>query len=535
MTGMGGLPAAAGRHDASMASTVHVPSIEAVGMTKRFGPLLALDGVSLAVVPGSFHAILGENGAGKSTLVKCIMGYHRPDAGQLLVDGVRRSVHNPRQALGLGLGLVYQHFTLVPSMTAAENLVLAQERIPAVIDWDEARARIAAFQRSMPFAVDPDARVTSLSAGEKQKLEILKQLYLGRRVLILDEPTSVLTPAEADEVLGMLRDLAQAGTLSVVLITHKFREVLAFATQATVLRNGRVVGSGRVAELGESELGAMMFGRGTAFAAARREERAPGPTLLEVSGVCASNDKGVPACRGIGLGVRAGEILGVAGVAGNGQRELVEVLAGQREATAGEIRVHGEAYRGTRRQMHRCGVHLLTDEPLDNACVRAMSVAENLSFHRFDQPPHTALGVFVRERALREAAGTLIRRFGIRAPDPDARIDTLSGGNVQRTVLARELSGDVRVLVAQNPCVGLDVAATRDIRAQIVAARNRGAAILLFSEDLDELLELSDRIVVMFEGRLVHETTREAADVATIGLHMASHRGEGRTASAIPA
>jgi simple sugar transport system ATP-binding protein len=224
------------------------------------------------------------------------------------------------------------------------------------------------------------------------------------------------------------------------------------------------------------------------------------------------------------MGVHAGEILGVAGVAGNGQRELVEVLAGQRDAESGEMRVRGDVYHGTRRQMRGAGVHLLTEEPLDNACVRSMSVAENLSFHHFDLAPHAVLGLFLRERSLRGRALELIRRFGIRAADPDVRIDTLSGGNVQRTVLARELSGDVRVLVAQNPCVGLDVAASRDIHAQIVAARNRGAAILLFSEDLDELLELADRIVVMFEGRVVYETTREEAVVATLGLHMASRR-----------
>jgi simple sugar transport system ATP-binding protein len=500
-----------------------VPRIEALGMTKRFGALQALDGVSLTVQPGSFHAVLGENGAGKSTLVKCMMGYYRPDAGQLLVDGVRHAVHNPRQALALGLGLVYQHFTLVPSMTAAENLVLAQARIPAVIDWRAEHERIAAFQARMPFAIDPGARVTGLSAGEKQKLEILKQLYLGRRVLILDEPTSVLTPAEADEVLGMLRALADARELSVVLITHKFREVLAFATEATVLRQGRVVGAGTRAELGEAELAAMMFGRGAAFASAQRDGAAPGPARLELRGVAASNDKGLPACRGIDLAVRSGEILGVAGVAGNGQRELVEVLAGQRVATAGEVRVDGAAWHGRRGEMRSAGFHLLTEEPLDNACVRTMSVAENLAFRDFDVPPYAAMGV-VRARPLRRQADALIRRFGIRAPDPDVRIDTLSGGNVQRTVLARELADDVRVLVAQNPCVGLDLAATRDIHARLVAARNQGAAILLVSEDLDELLELADRIVVMFEGRLVYETPRAQADVATLGLHMASHR-----------
>lgn len=501
-----------------------VPRVDAIGMTKRFGPLLALDDVSLHLEPGSFHAILGENGAGKSTLVKCIMGYHRPDAGYLMLDGMRRDVHNPRQAHDLGLGLVYQHFTLVPNMTAAENLVLGQNRLPAVIDWAGERTRIGAFQRDMPFRVDLDARITSLAAGEKQKLEILKQLYLGRRVLILDEPTSVLTPAEADQVLGLLRDMADEERLSVVLITHKFREVLAFARDVTVLKNGRSVGRRDVAELDEAALAGMMFGRDTVLVSPARAHTPPGEVRLEVRQLTALNDKGVLACEGVSLAVRSGEILGVAGVAGNGQRELVEVLAGQREPESGDILVSGERYRRRRAEMRRRGIFLLTEEPLLNGCVRSMSVTDNLAFRNFDEAANTALGCFVRRSALRRQAAELIARYDIRAAGPDARIDTLSGGNVQRTVLARELSGSVSVLIAQNPCAGLDFAATSEIHARIVAARNRGAAIILLSEDLDELLELADRIVVMFEGRIVYETIGAEADIQKIGLHMASRQ-----------
>ena len=504
--------------------TDHVPLVEAVGMSKRFGPLVALDGVSLRLEPGSFHAILGENGAGKSTFVKCIMGYYRADTGHLLVDGARRDVTSPRQAHDLGLGLVYQHFTLVPNMTAAENLALGQPHLPWSIDWIRERGRMEDFQRTMPFRVDLDARITGMAAGEKQKLEILKQLYLGHRVLILDEPTSVLTPTEADQVLGLLRQAADRGELSVVLITHKLREVLGFARDVTVLRDGRAVGRRAVAELDDEALTAMMFGRGSVQAPTARTETAAGAVRLEVRGLTALDDKGLPACADVSLAVRAGEILGIAGVAGNGQRELVEVLAGQREAESGEIRVGGHAYTRSRKEMRRHGIFLLTEEPLANACVRSMSVAENLAFRNFDEPPHTALGCFVRRSSLRRQAVELIGRYGIRAAGPDARIDTLSGGNVQRTVLARELSGAVAVLIAQNPCVGLDFAATSEIRARIVAARNRGAAIVLVSEDLDELLELADRIAVMFEGRIVYETDRARADVPTIGLHMASRR-----------
>jgi ABC-type uncharacterized transport system ATPase subunit len=501
-----------------------VPRVDAIGMTKRFGPLLALDGVSLHLEPGSFHAILGENGAGKSTLVKCIMGYYRPDAGHLLVDGARRDIASPRQAHDLGLGLVYQHFTLVPNMTAAENLVLGHPRLPWVVDWPAERARMEAFQLGMPFRVDLDARITSLAAGEKQKLEICKQLYLGRRLLILDEPTSVLTPTEADQVLGLLRDMTDEGALSVVLITHKLREARAFARDVTVLRDGRAVGRRAIALLDDSALAGMMFGRDSVLAPATRAETAAGEVRLEVRELTALNDKGVPACAGVSLQVRGGEILGVAGVAGNGQRELVEVLAGQREAESGDIRVGGERYHRRRSEMRRHGIFLLTEEPLANGCVRTMSVAENLAFRNFDEPPCIALGCFVRRGALRRQAADLIARYGIRAAGPDARIDTLSGGNVQRTVLARELSGAVSVLIAQNPCVGLDFAATSEIHGRIVAARNRGAAIVLVSEDLDELLELADRIAVMFEGRIVYETDRAKADARTIGLHMASRQ-----------
>lgn len=503
-----------------------MPRVEAIGMTKRFDALLALDDVSFRLEPGTFHAILGENGAGKSTLVKCIMGYYKPDAGRLLLNGVQHDINNPRQALALGLGLVYQHFTMVPNMTATENLVLGQTHAPRTINWTAERARIESFQQKMPFRVDLDARVASLSAGEKQKLEILKHLYLDHRVMILDEPTSVLTPSEADQVLGMLRDLTEAHRLSVVLITHKFREVLAFAEEVTVLRGGRGVGVGKVADLREADLAGLMFGRGTVFASADRNEAKVGKVALEIRSLSTLNDKGITACNAISLAVHKGEIIGVAGVAGNGQRELVEVLAGQRQIEAGEVRVAGVHYNRGRKQMRRHGVHLLTEEPLQNSCVRGMSVAENLSFRIFDDRSNTQLGCFVRRSALRRYAGALIQRYDIRPPVPDARLDTLSGGNIQRTVLARELSGAVSVLIAQNPCVGLDFSATSEIHSQIITARNRGAAILLFSEDLDELLEVADRIVVMFEGRIVYETPRAVADIETIGLYMVGHRSE---------
>ncbi len=503
------------------------PLVEIVGMTKRFGGLRALDGVALRLAPGTFHAVLGENGAGKSTLVKCIMGYHRPDAGRLLLDGRECSIDNPRQAHRLGFGMVYQHFTLVPSMTAVENLVLAMPDLPAIIRWGEARARIDAFQRAMPFRIPLDRPVATLAAGEKQKLEIAKQLFLGRRVLILDEPTSVLTPDEADQILGTLRELTREQRLTVVLITHKFREVQAFAGEVTVLRGGRRAGGGDVRDLGREDLVRMMIGSAVIPAPAARTTPgpvappAPGPAL-EMRDVAALNDNGLVALRHLSLAVQAGEIVGIAGVSGNGQRELVEVLAGQRVRQSGAVMVGGVPYGARRADMRRHRVFVLTEEPLDNACVRGMSVADNLAFRNFDEPPNARGGFLVSRRTIREQAANLIARYRIQAAGPDAPLETLSGGNVQRTVLARELSADVAVLVAQNPCVGLDVAAAAEIRGRIIAARNRGAAVLLLSEDLDELLELADRIVVMFEGDLVYETLREGADIHTIGRYMTS-------------
>jgi simple sugar transport system ATP-binding protein len=498
-------------------------ALEVIAMSKRFGTFVALDQVSLRVHRGSMHALLGENGAGKSTLVKCIMGYHRPDDGDLLVWERERTLHNPRDAHALGLGMVYQHFTLVPNMTVAENLLLARPLLPTVIRWTQERQALQAFMATMPFQVDLEARVYTLAAGEKQKVELLKQLYLDRQLLILDEPTSVLTPGEADEVLGLLHAMTRQGRLTVLMITHKLREVEAFADEVTILRRGKRVGMGTVGKLTTAEMTEMMIGSRHLPAALERTQMQAGDPRLVVRGLHAMNDRGVPALRDVSLTLHAGEIIGIAGVSGNGQRELVEILAGQRTPVAGEIEVGGQSYQATRQQMTRYGVCCLPEEPLHNACVPRMSVLENLLFRRFDRPPLARAGWWLQFTAMAHAAHDLIARYRIMTPSPQAPIATLSGGNVQRTVLARELSDHVQVLIAANPCFGLDVAATADIRAQIMAVRNRGAAVLLVSEDLDELLALADRILVMSNGQVVYETPIHAAEVATIGHYMAAH------------
>src|SRR6201995_487796 len=496
--------------------------VDAVAMTMRFGDFVALDNVELKVRPGSFHALLGENGAGKSTLGKCIMGYYHPTEGNVLVGGREQSIANPKDAHALGLGMVYQHFTLVGAMTVAENLVLARDDVPAVVDWAKEKRELAAFLSRMPFKVPLDAKVSDISAGERQKCEILKQLYLKRRFLILDEPTSVLTPGEADEVLGMLRSMVVAGDLTILMITHKFREVMAFADEVTILRRGKLAGRGRVADLTPDSMARMMIGAEELTIQPARVGNV-GVVKLELDRLSALDDAGAVAVHDVSLAVRGGGIAGIAGVSGNGQRQLVEVLAGQREAESGEIRVIGDLYHASREEMRRHKMSLLPEEPLKNACVGGMSVADNIAFREFDRAPFATGGWWLNHSAFRDDAQKKIGQYKIKTRTPDTPISALSGGNVQRTVLARELGGDRELLIAANPCFGLDFAAVAQIHAEIMAARNRGAAVLLVSEDLDELLELSDRLVVMFHGEFVYEARAGDADLTEIGRHMAGH------------
>ena len=534
-------------------------------LVKRFGSLTALDQVSLEVAAGSVHALLGENGAGKSTLVKCVAGFQTPDEGSVLVDGREQSIANPFVARALGIGMVYQHFTLAPGMTVAENLLLAAG-VPAVIDWPSQRKALRAFMESTPFQLDLDARPGELAAGERQKLELLKQLYLRPRLLILDEPTSVLTPNEADEVLGAVRAIAQRGECTVLLITHKFREVMAFADAVTVLRQGRAVYHTAVGQTQEAVLAQAMVGPGGAKAAALEALEAPldvpqppklldalaavpsvsspvapeaGPELgaapqgtgappaLQVRALQALGDRGTVAVHGVSLSVHAGEIVGIAGVAGNGQRELVEALVGQRPRLGGEVLVGGQPYHGRRSENTRLRVRSLPDEPLRNACVGTLSVAENLALRDFDRAPMCRAGL-LSLRFWRERARAWVRDYGIKTQGVGASMRSLSGGNVQRAVLARELAGTIDVLIASNPVFGLDFAAVAEIHERLRRVRDQGGAVLLVSADLDELLALSDRIVVMSDGRLVYETPAAGADRHQLGRTM----GGGHTGAA---
>ena len=494
--------------------------VEAAGITKRFGAFVALDAVSLKIAPATVHGLLGENGAGKSTIVKCLLGYYRADEGSFLVDGREATIARAADADALGLGMVYQHFTLVPSMTVAENLVMARASASAVIDWARERAALDRFMAAMPFRVPLNAEVGALAAGERQKTEILKQLYLRRRLLVLDEPTSVLTPREAEEMLGFVRDLAHGGVVTIVVITHKLSEVARFTDEVTVLRRGRVVGGGATPALSAAGMTALMIGKPHAPERPERRGVAEAAPVLDVRALRTVGDAGRAGLDVAALVVRAHEIVGVAGVSGNGQRDLLEVLGGQRPASGGAVTVAGAPYDSSRAQAQARRVRVLPEEPLRNGCVPRMSVADNLNLRSFDRGAGNARRHWLDRGGMAARARAMIAEYGVRAPSQDAPIGVLSGGNVQRCVLARELDGQVALLIVANPCFGLDVQAVAEVRARIMAARNAGTAVLLISEDLDEIMELADRIVVMRQGRIVHETLCEGADPQEIGSHM---------------
>ncbi len=492
--------------------------VEVKNVSKHFGHLRAVNSVSLTVRPGTFHAIIGENGAGKSTLAKCMLGIYALHSGEVRAD--RRAITNPVEARHAGMGMVFQQFNLVPSMTVAENLLLAREDLPALLDLRELRSELTSFLDTAPFSIDLDRRIAHLAAGQKQKVEILKQLYLKTKVLILDEPTSVLTPAESDEVMTVLSAMVKRGSLSVVLISHRFGEVMDFADEVTVMRSGRIVTSVPVMNTNPTQLAEWMMG----------ESRAPQPLEksggistvpgLEVNNLLVRGDSGLVAVNKISLRVGSGEILGIAGVSGNGQRELVQAIGGQRRIESGKIRAFGSPFSPTRDGIQNAGLFTLPEEPLENATVPSMSIAENLALRRFDRPPLSRFRFFLNHSAILQSACEVIKSFSIRPSSPEIPVRNLSGGNLRKTVMGRDLmDGEARILVVANPCVGLDFAATASLHNRLIEMRNRGGAILLVSEDLDELIQLADRIVVMSGGVIAHETRPEELNRALIGSH----------------
>ena len=494
--------------------------LQARGITKRFPGVLANADVDLTVHKGEIVCLLGENGAGKSTLMNVVYGLYQPDEGELFVNGEPVRFTSSSDAIAHGIGMVHQHFQLVPVLTVAENVVLGQEvRKGPFLDLARARREVAELSERYGLAVDPDAKVENLSVGAQQRVELIKALYRNADILILDEPTAVLTPAEVDHFFGVLRTLIDSGK-SIVFITHKLREVLAVADSVVVLRQGRVVGTADPATATTASLASLMVGREVVFEVPKGPA-SPGAPVLSVRGLVVADDRDVPTVDGVDLEVRAGEIVGIAGVEGNGQRELVEALAGMRTPVAGTITIDGHDVTGwTPRKVSELGVGHVPEDRSKHGLVAGFSVADNLVLNRYQRRPFSRRLVFQR-KAITDNANREISDFDIRTPGPDTTAGSLSGGNQQKVVVARELSGDLKLLLVSQPTRGLDVGSIEFIHRQIVRRRDEGAAVLLVSAELDEILSLSDRVAVLYRGQIASVTDRAEATREHCGLLMA--------------
>lgn len=507
-------------------------TVRMVGIVKRFPGVLANDGVDLDVRQGEVHALLGENGAGKSTLMSILCGLYYPDAGQIFLHGRPVAIHSPRDAIQLGIGMVHQHFMLVPVMTVAENVTLGLKRPRLFLNLSKTEQQLAEFAARYGLRVDPRAYIWQLSVGEQQRVEILKVLYRGAEVLILDEPTAVLTPQEVQDLFSTLRRMAREGH-AIVIISHKLDEVEAIADRITVLRKGRKVATVDRASVSKAELARMMVGREVLFDL-KKEERPAGEVILEASDLQALSDKGLPALRGISLSLRAGEILGVAGVAGNGQRELAEVLTGLRPCQGGCIRIAGqETTNCSPRQAIERGVGHIPEDRLGVGLVPNLSITDNLILKAY-RTEALARGPFLDPREMRRFAQGLVDSYEVSTPSLELPVKSLSGGNLQRVLLAREIASVPRVMVAMHPTRGLDIGATEAVQQILLRLRSEQMAILLISEDLDELLAVSDRIVVLYEGQLMGEVSAGQARIEDLGLMMAGTRQQDPAASKEP-
>jgi simple sugar transport system ATP-binding protein len=494
-------------------------------ISKRFGPAVANDHVDFEASWGEVHALIGENGAGKSTLMSILAGLYRPDSGQVEIDGMPVRLRSPRDAIARGIGMVYQHFMLVDPFTVTENVVLGEQRSGVDLQTARVERELDTLSERYGLDVDPRARIWQLSVGEQQRVEILRLLYLGARILVFDEPTAVLTPQESQSLLQTLRGMAAQG-FSVIFISHKLDEVLKVADRVSVLHRGQIVGTTRPDETDRRTLARLMVGRELADfvehpADEPHETVTPGATVLELRGVGALGDKGVPALRGVDLEVRAGETVGIAGVAGNGQRELAEIVTGLRPVTEGAVRIDGKTM--TNRpaaEIARAGVAHIPEDRLATGLIGGMDLSENSILRDYGQPPLCS-GPFLSNKAVANFTDRLITDYDVKTPGQWVKLRTLSGGNQQKLLLARELAGQPRLIVAVHPTRGVDVGATEAIHEALRKQRARGAATLLISEDLDELLALSDRIAVLFDGRVMGVLPARGADPEEIGLHMA--------------
>ncbi len=495
------------------------PVLELLGITKRFPGIVANDRIDLDLRRGEVHALLGENGAGKSTLMNVVYGLYKPDEGEIRVKGEPVTMHSPVDAIEHGIGMVHQHFMLIPVMTVAENIVLGTEPNAAgvFLDHRAAERRVRELATSFNFAIDPDARIQNISVGQQQRVEILKALYRRADILILDEPTAVLTPQEANDLFEILRALTREG-MSVIFISHKLHEVLDIADRISVLRRGKLIDTVPREGATEQGLAQMMVGREVVLQV-EKEAAQPGTTLLEVDDLEVRDDRGLPAVRGVSFSVRAGEIVGIAGVDGNGQTELVEALTGLRRATAGRVTLGEiEVTTGSARDRLEAGLGHIPQDRLRHGIIVEFSLAENLSLHDYRHEPNSHLG-WLRPSQMVASARRLISEFDVRGGRPTSKASELSGGNQQKLVVAREVSRDPRLLIAAQPTRGLDVGAIEFVHRRLVEERDEGRAILLVSLELDEILSLSDRILVIYEGRIVGEFAPDV-DAETLGIAM---------------
>ncbi len=497
------------------------PVLEIEGITKTFPGVVANDNVSLTLNQGEIHCLLGENGAGKSTLMNMVFGLYRPDQGTIRVRGQPVHFEDSGEAIARGIGMVHQHFQLIPLFTVAENIILGNEVTRgAFLDLDTARRQINALAERYGLAVDPDATVGDLSVGEQQRVELVKALFRDADILILDEPTAVLTPGEVDDFFEVVESLTQQGK-SIIFITHKLREVLAVADRITVLRAGRMVGTAAADAATQQSLANLMVGRDVVFRVDKAEPD-PGESVIRVEDLRVTDDRGVETVSGFDVDVRAGEIFGIAGVEGNGQRELVEAICGMRPPTGGRVEMLGQNTTGwSPRKIHQLGVAHVPENRSKHGVVAQYSIADNLVLNRYNHRKFALRGVR-NTAAINAEAKDLVERFDVRTPGVGVAVDTLSGGNQQKVIVARELTGDLRALVVAQPTRGLDVGSIEFIHRKIIELRDRGMAVLLVSAELDEILSLSDRIGVLYRGRLAG--TVDAADTTReeLGLLMAT-------------
>jgi len=510
-----------------MATNNSVPlAVQLSGIVKRFPGVIANDGVNLIVRRGEIHCLLGENGAGKTTLMRILYGLYQPDEGEVLLHGQPIRIGSPKAALANHIGMVHQHFHLVPTLTVEENIVLGlSEGTGPFLQFKKTRQKIRRLAEEYGLQVDPGAKVWQLTVGQQQRVEVLKALYRDADILIMDEPTSVLTPQEVEGLFGTLRILVAAG-LTVIFITHKLNEVMEISDRVTVLRKGKAVATVDTPETSKAELARLMVGREVIFNVEKKPPKL-GEKILNVVDLHALNDRGLPALRGMSFDLYGGEILGVAGVSGNGQHELSEVLTGLRKATKGSAILEAHDLTDcSARAIADLGVAHVPTERIRVGTVPTMSIRENLILKSYRSPDFCKWSI-LNEKAAYENACKAMKEFEISAPHDGTAARNLSGGNIQRLVLARELSGSPKFVVAAHPTYGLDVGATEQVREVLLAQRDRGAAILLISEDLDEVFQLSDRILVIYEGQVMGIVAAEEANLEEIGLMMAgSHRKE---------